>query len=130
MSQALIERWYAAVREGDAATLADIVTDDVVLLWNGPADLPWAGRHVGVDGVLAFFKSLGRHIEVISVSPLYRLDAGEAVVIALEGQWRTRAGGQVIDARACNVFRFRDGRIAGYEVYNDSARFADAMRAG
>jgi uncharacterized protein (TIGR02246 family) len=128
MSQALIDRWYDAVRTGDAATLADVVTDDVVLLWNGdPAHLPWAGRHVGIDAVLAFFQLLGRHIEVVSVAQVYRVDAGEAVIVALEGQWRTRDHHRAVHARACNVFRFRDGRIASYEVYNDSGRFADAL---
>jgi uncharacterized protein len=130
MTQALIDRWYAAVRSGDATALASVVTEDVELLWNGdPARLPWAGRHAGVDAVLAFFRKLGEHIEVISVSPIYRLDAGEAVVVVLEGEWRVRGHASTIHARACNVFRFRQGRISSYEVYNDSGRFADALNA-
>lgn len=130
MTQALIDRWYAAVRSGDAADLASVVTEDVELLWNGdPARLPWAGSHAGVDAVLAFFRKLGEYIEVISVSPVYRLDAGEAVVVVLEGEWRVRGHASTIRARACNVFRFREGRISSYEVYNDSGRFADALDA-
>jgi uncharacterized protein (TIGR02246 family) len=130
MTQSLIDRWYAAVRTGDAAALRDVVTEDVVLLWNGdPARLPWAGRHSGADAVLAFFKKLGADIEVVSVSQIYRLDAADAVVVALEGEWRVRRSGSTISARACNVFRFRDGRISSYEVYNDSDRFADAINS-
>ena len=130
MTQALIDRWYAAVRSGDAADLASVVTEDVELLWNGdPARLPWAGRHQGIEAVLAFFRKLGEHIEVISVSPVYRVDAGEAVVVVLEGEWRVRGQTSSIRARACNVFRFRQDRIASYEVYNDSGRFADALEA-
>jgi ketosteroid isomerase-like protein len=130
MTQALIDRWYAAVRSGDAAALASVVTEDVELLWNGdPTRLPWAGSHRGIDAVLAFFRKLGEHIEVISVSQLYRLDAGEAVVVVLEGEWRVRGHAPSIRARACNVFRFRQGRISSYEVYNDSGRFADALDA-
>jgi uncharacterized protein len=130
MTQSLIDRWYAAVRTGDAAALRNVVTEDVVLLWNGdPARLPWAGRHSGADAVLAFFKTLGADIEVVSVSQIYRLDAADAVVVALEGEWRVRRIGSTISARACNVFRFRDGRISSYEVYNDSGRFADAINS-
>jgi ketosteroid isomerase-like protein len=130
MTQALIDGWYAAVRSGDAAALASVVTEDVVLLWNGdPARLPWAGSHFGIDAVLAFFRKLGEHIEVISVSQVYRLDAGEAVVVVLEGEWRERVRNSSIRARACNVFRFREGRISSYEVYNDSGRFANALDA-
>jgi uncharacterized protein len=130
MTQALIDRWYAAVRSGDSAALASVVTEDVVLLWNGdPAHLPWAGSHLGIDAVLAFFRKLGEHIEVISVSQVYRLDAGDAIVVVLEGEWRVRERNSSIRARACNVFRFREGRISSYEVYNDSGRFADALGA-
>jgi ketosteroid isomerase-like protein len=128
VTQALIDRWYAAVRSGDAAELASVVTEDVELLWNGdPARLPWAGCHAGVDAVLAFFRKLGEHIEVVSVSPIYRLEAAEAVVVVLEGEWRVRGHAATIRARACNVFRFRQDRISSYEVYNDSGRFADAL---
>jgi uncharacterized protein len=130
MTQVLIDGWYAAVRSGEAAALASAVTGDVELLWNGdPARLPWAGSHRGLDAVLAFFRKLGEHIEVVSVSQLYRLDAGEAVVVVLEGEWRVRGHASSIRARACNVFRFHQGRISSYEVYNDSGRFADALDA-
>jgi len=46
--------------------------------------------------------------------------------------WRENGGCEgtsSIRARACNVFRFRQGRISSYEVYNDSGRFADALDA-
>jgi ketosteroid isomerase-like protein len=90
MTQSLIDRWYAAIRTGDAAALRNVVTEDVVLLWNGdPARLPWAGRHSGADAVLAFFKTLGADIEVVSVSQIYRLDAADAVVVASKCRDRT-----------------------------------------
>ena len=128
MTQAILDRWFAAIRAGDSASLRDVVTDDVVLLWNGdPTRLPWAGRHEGVDAVLAFFKTLSQHIEVVSVSQLYRLEMPDAIVVVLEGQWRTRRTQHPVSARACNIFRFKNGRISFYEVYNDSGRFADAI---
>jgi uncharacterized protein len=127
--QALLDRWYAAVRSNDAAALASITTDDVVLYWNAdPAVIPWGGRHEGRDAVLAFFKTLSEHIEVVNVTVVDRIDAPAATIIVLDGQWRTRDSGQEISARACNVFRTRDGKISAYEVYNDSGRFADALR--
>jgi uncharacterized protein len=130
MQQELIDCWYAAVRAGDSKALADVVTADIELTWNGdPKRLPWAGTHLGIAAVLAFFQTLGRYIEVVSVVPIYRLDAGNAAVVVLEGCWLVRDTGHQVTARACNVFRFRDGRIASYEVYNDSGKFADALRS-
>jgi uncharacterized protein len=126
----VLDRWYAAVRANDADALRAITTDDVALYWNAdPAIIPWAGRHQGRDAVLAFFETLGTHIEVISVAPVDRIEAPEAIIIVLDGHWRVRATGREIKARACNVFRLRDGQICGYDVYNDSGAFAAALRS-
>ena len=86
MTQTLVDRWYAAVRAGDANALADVVCDDVVLLWNGdPGRLPWAGTHSGADAVLAFFRTLAQHIDVVSITPLYRLTPGTPSLSSLKG---------------------------------------------
>ncbi len=128
--QAVLDRWYAAVRANDANALREITTDDVVLYWNAdPAVIPWAGTHQGRDAVLAFFKTLATHIEVIAVVPRDKIEASAATIIVLDGHWRMRGTGRELKARACNVFRFRDGRICAYEVYNDSGAFAAALRS-
>jgi uncharacterized protein len=126
--QTLLDRWYAAVRANDATALADITTEDVVLYWNAdPAVVPWAGTHRGRGAVLAFFKLLATSIEVVGVTVVDRIEARDAVIVVLDGQWRARATGKAIEARACNLFRVRDGKICAYEVYNDSGRFAAAL---
>jgi uncharacterized protein len=127
--QALLDRWYGAVRAGDSAAMAEITTDDVVLYWNAdPALLPWAGQHQGRDAVIGFFKTLTAHIEVIGVVALDKIEAPAATIITLDGHWHVRRTGRHLKAKACNIFRFRDGRISAYEVYNDSAAFTEAMK--
>jgi uncharacterized protein len=124
----ILDRWYAAVRALDVAALAAVTTDDVTIAWNGdPALIPWAGEHRGREAVLAFFQTLGRHLEVVAVTPRDRLIGADFAVVTLDGQWRMRDTDTRIAARACNVFRFRDGRVARYEVYNDTAPFAAAL---
>jgi uncharacterized protein len=126
--QMLLDRWYAAVRANDATALADITTEDVVLYWNAdPTVVPWAGTHRGRGAVLAFFNLLATSVEVVAVKVADRIEASDAIIVFLDGEWRARATGKTIEARACNVFRVRDGRICAYEVYNDSGRFAAAL---
>ena len=64
---------------------------------------------------------------MIGVTVVDRIDAPEATVIVLDGRWRMHATGREIAARACNVFRVRDGKISSYEVYNDSGKFAAGL---
>lgn len=122
--------WYAAIKSGDEAALRSAVTDDVFVLWNGdPARIPWAGRHDGIEAVGQFFRTLSHHVEVLSVTPVERFDGAGATIVIVEGRWRIRDTETVIAARACNLFRLRDGRVSGYEVYNDTAPFAEALAA-
>jgi uncharacterized protein len=125
---ALLDRWYAAIKAGDAGALRALTTPDVYVLWNGdPAIIPWAGRHEGVDAVLAFFSTVGRHLDVLAVTVMDRLEAPTATTIVLAGHWRVKANGREVKARVANIFRFDGDRISGYEVYSDTARFAAAL---
>jgi ketosteroid isomerase-like protein len=129
-TSSLLDRWFAAVRSGDEATFRDICTADVVLFWNGdPAVIPWAGEYKGPDGVAAFFKTLRHHIEYQHAALLEVIDGPDAALITLAGRWRVRDTDRIVEARAANILRYRDGRVAGYEVYNDTARFAAALAA-
>jgi uncharacterized protein len=125
-----LDSWYAAMRSGDLESLRAVATPDIRIWWNGPADLvPWAGEHRGIDAAIAFFRKVTGQLEVLRTTVVERLDAPDAVVVFLDAHWRVKANGVEIKAKAVNVFRFRDGRVAGYEVYPDSAAFVRALTA-
>jgi uncharacterized protein len=127
---ALLDRWYAAIKAADAGALRELTTPNVYVLWNGDASvIPWAGRHEGHDAVLAFFGSVGQHLDVLSVNVIDRFESPTATTIILEGHWRVKANGREVRARVANVFRFESSRIAGYEVYSDTGRFTAALTA-
>lgn len=128
MSAATLDAWYAALRGGDLEALRAVATPDIRVWWNGPPDLvPWAGAHEGVDAAIAFFRQVTGHLDVLRTTVVERLETPEAVVVILDAHWRVKTSGAEIKAKAVNVFRFRDGRVAGYEVYPDSAAFARAL---
>lgn len=120
--------WYAAIRAGDAAALRGAVTEDVRIAYRGrPGLLPWSGEWRGVAGCLDFFSRVAAHLEVLEITPLRRIDAGDTVVIVLRGRWRGRATGREIGADVVNVFTLRDGRVAAYEVFHDTAALWEAL---
>lgn len=124
----VLARWYAALKAGDLAAFREVAAPDVVVRWNGPTDLiPWAGEHHGVDAALAFFAKVGGALEVLSVEPVERLIAEDKALLVLIGRWRVRATGQDLHLRAANLFTFKDGRVAAYEVFPDSAAFVRAL---
>ena len=112
------------------AAFREVATPDVTVRWNGPADLiPWAGEHHGVEAVLGFFAKVGAALEVLGVEPVERLITADKALLVLNAHWRVRATGQELTLRAANLFTFRDGRVAAYEVFPDSATFARALKA-
>jgi len=128
MSQAILDRWYAALKAGDAGALAAVTTDDVTVRWNGPPSIvPWAGVWEGRPKVLTFFRRVAEHLEILSIETVARIEGEGGVVIVLEGHWRVRASGEELKVRAANLFRFEGGLVAAYEVYPDSYAFAKAL---
>jgi uncharacterized protein len=127
-NQSLLDRWFAAVRSGSPEAFREICTPDVVLYWNGdPAVIPWAGTHKGADGVAAFFAALKQHIEVKSVALDIVSEIPGGALVTLAGQWRVRDTETIIEARAANILRYRDGKVSAYEVYNDTQKFAAGL---
>lgn len=128
MSDAILTRWYAALKAGDMAAFREVAAPDVMVRWNGPRDrIPWAGEHHGVEAVLAFFRTVGAHLEVLAVEPAERIVTDDKALIVLQGHWRVRTNGRELHLRAANLFTFRDGKVATYEVFPDSAAFVAAL---
>jgi uncharacterized protein len=128
MSAAILERWYAALKAGDADALAAVTTEDVRVVWNGPPGLvPWAGEWRGRAEVTRFFHMVGEHLEILSVTAEWRIEGADGVAIVLAGHWRVRATGAELRLRAVNLFTFDGDRVAAYEVFPDSHAFVAAL---
>ncbi len=126
----IIAAFYAAARTGDTVALRALVTEDFAVTWNGdPTLIPWAGRHVGLEAAMGFFSTFQHHVEVVSVTPADTITTPEVLVTTVEGRWRIRDTERVFATRSCNILRLRAGRIAAYEVYNDTEPFVAALRS-
>ncbi len=128
MPSTILDAWYGALRSGNLEAIRDVATPDIRVWWNGPADLvPWAGEHSGVDAAITFFANVTNHLAVLRTTVVERIDTPDAALIFLDAHWQVKSNGVEIKAKAINVFRFRDGKVAGYEVYPDSAAFVRAL---
>ena len=125
--QEFIDSFYAALRRLSASDLAQLVTPDFVLNWQGTTAIPWSGEWFGVDGLLSFVKTLDAHVQVLSIDPRHSLHAPDCSVVVLEGHWKLVTTGVEVRALAANVFSFSNGRIASYTVLNNAGAFAQAL---
>ena len=124
-----VEAFYAAFGRGDLGALLNALAEDVVWQHPGPADVPWAGERRGRDDVAQFFIAVNRHLEVEEFTPRTFVTSGDEVIVLGHERMRTRTGGRVYGTDWVHAFAVRDGRIAGFREYTDTATIAEALAA-
>lgn len=117
-----LDRYYAALKAGDKAALRDVVSDDIQVHYPAPEGLlPWAGDWNGFEGFEAFVATVGEHLVIDRVEPVEMHVAGDTVITVLSGQWTVKSTGRTVQTKTVNIFTLRDGKIARYQVYTDTA---------
>jgi hypothetical protein len=126
-----LKELYAKFAAGDIPAVLAMFADDIE--WRQaesnpyrPSGEPWHGPQAVLESL---FVRLGGEWDGFTVTPLRFHDAGESVVV--EGRYTGRhlATGEQLDAQVCHVWTVRDGRIARFQQYLDTARFRGAMGA-
>jgi hypothetical protein len=124
LAMKLIERNMSQLRDGDPAPTLRVDTDDVHLHF--PGDSSWAGEYKGKPALtewLTRFAKIGLQIypdELMVKGPPWHMTA------AIRGHIHLRddAGTEVYDNRYVIWGYLRWGRLAEYEVYEDTQKGA------
>jgi ketosteroid isomerase-like protein len=124
-----IRHAYAAFQRGDIPMVLSKLTDDVE--WNlpGTSDVPYAGSYRGQSGVAEFFRILNETEDVQAFEPQTFLCRDNVVVVLGRYAARVRATGRIAQTDWVHVFKFRDGKVASWNEYYDTAAYAHAYRA-
>lgn len=122
----LIEDLYAAFSRGDLDTILRNVTDDVEWVEFGPTAIPFTGVHHGRESVkrcltLVKVTQSGLRIRITEF-----VSAGDTVVAAIRYSGRVIATGRAFDSSAVQIFTFRNGKVASFRDYFDTAQLATA----
>jgi uncharacterized protein len=122
------ESMYAALGRGDIPYVIGILHPQVI--WNEAEGFIYADRnpYVGVDAVLSgVVARLGGEWDGFSAVPAEIVDGGETVVALGRYGGAYKATGVKIDAQFVHVFKFKDGKIASFQQYTDTAQFQNAV---
>jgi ketosteroid isomerase-like protein len=128
-----VESMYAAFGRGDIPFVLTIMDPQIV--WNEAENFVYADRnpYVGADAILGgVFARLGTEWDGFSAIPQEIVDGGETVVSLGRYGGVYKATGTKVDAQFVHVFKFKDGKIASFQQYTDTAQFKQALtqRAG
>jgi len=126
---ATVQSLYAAFGLGDIPTLLAALTDDVEWILPGPPELiPFAGRHRGQEGVVQFFAALNETLEFEKLEAEDFFAKGDKVVVLGRSRTRMKSTARTVDNDWAAAITLRDGQVARYQIYEDTAALASALR--
>jgi ketosteroid isomerase-like protein len=125
----LAMRGYELFRDGDIPGILDQSTDDVEWVSSEIAQIPFSGTYVGKKEVTDFFTTLSGSSESLRFEPQEFIAERDRVVVIGVSQWRVRKTGVVYDDAWVHVFTMRDGKIARFRIYGNSAAAVAAFTA-
>jgi ketosteroid isomerase-like protein len=118
---AVVRRAYENFKGGNIGGILDSVTDDVD--WRLPEieGAAFSGGRKGRASVGGFFSQLADSQDSVSFEPREFVAQGDKVVALGTYLWRVKKNGREYGGDWAHVFTVRDGRIAGFHEYMDSA---------
>jgi ketosteroid isomerase-like protein len=129
---ALLKKLGKAFNAGDVEAILECVTDDFEWILAAGPDAPHGKNIRGRDAVAAALAERARDIPELRFSETQVMYAGDHVIGTYRATGRY-ADGRRIDARGCDVYVIRDGKIARKDSYwkqiIDSTAAAAAVNA-
>ena len=117
----VVRRAYENFKGGNIGGILDSVTDEVD--WRLPEmeGVSFSGERRGRESVGGFFSQLAESQESVSFEPREFVAQGDKVVALGTYRWRVRKTGREYGGDWAHVFTVRDGKIAGFHEFMDSA---------
>ena len=119
---------YQLFLNGDIPSLLARCRDDAEWVERDSDCIPFAGTYHGKAEIAEFFTRLADGAEVLSFVIRDFIAEGDKVVVVGDASWLAKPTGRSFDSPWVHVLTVRDGKIARFEAYNDTAPAERAFR--
>ena len=123
-----VRRAYEAFGRGDIDAVLATLQDDVEWITAGPDDLPTAGTRRGHQKVREFFGAVNDTFEMQRFEPATFVADGNTVVVLGSDTARIKATGTIVEEDWAHAFTFKDGKVATFREYMDTAAVVRELR--
>ena len=125
----LAQAAYQAFGRGDMVALAEVMADDIEWVVPGdPDENPDAGTFKGKEAVLGWFGGLASSLDFTTFEPHDFIAQNDKVVSLVYAEATVRNTGRLVVNHEAHVWTFRDGKVARFQIYFDTAAAAAAPR--
>lgn len=117
----LVIEGYRLFQSGDIRKLLDLYHDDAE--WTGPEleFVPFSGAYHGRAGIAEFFAKLDGSVRTERFEPQQFIAEGDKVVVTGVATWLAKPTGRSYDSEWVHVFTVRNGKVARFDMYYDTA---------
>jgi uncharacterized protein len=120
---------YAAFIRGDIHSVLGFFSDDLDFQHPMPQSIwPWAGKRLGRTGLAEFIEGLNPLIEYEQFEPREYIAQGDRVAVLFFEHGRIKATGVTFDNYYVHVFKFKEGKIVQFLIFEDTAPIIAALR--
>jgi len=128
LNKQAVQEAYRMFQSGDVGGVVERCRDDCE--WTSPdSDLiPMSGTFHGKQGVAEFFSRMGGAMQPSRFEPQEFIAEGDKVVVLGQATWQIKTTGRSFDTPWVHVFTMRDGKIARFEAFADTAAGERALQ--
>jgi ketosteroid isomerase-like protein len=123
----LVMEGYRLFQNGDIRNLLDRYHDDAEWLSPESEFVPFAGCFHGKAEIGQFFNKLDDAVQATSFVPRQFIAEGDLVVVTGDATWLAKKTGRSYDSPWVHVFTLRDGKVARFHSYYDTAAAEHAL---
>lgn len=119
---------YEAFGRGDVPAVLGAMTDDIE--WYEAEGMPYGGLYHGGEAVVQnVFGPITTDIPDFTVAPEDFIGSGDTVAVVVRYTGTGKATGKELDLRVVHVWDVRDGKIARFRQFADTAKFLEVVPA-
>ena len=120
-NKSLVNQAYSNFQSGNMPGLLALMSDDIVWTLPEMVGVPFAGKRSGKDAVGEFFALLAASQEAINFNPRELIADGDRVVALGSYEWKVLANGRDFKGDFAHAWGIRDGKVASFNEYTDTA---------
>ncbi len=119
---------YTNFGQGNIPAILNVFAEDVELHEPAGGMAPFTGVYRGRDGAANFFQAMINAVDVLAMEPQEFVAERETVVVLGHYRFHAKATDITYDTDWAMVWWFRDGLVSKFQIHDDSATEAAALR--
>ncbi len=120
----VVHLFLKAIAGGDGQTMLDLLEEDAVIVTPGSTKVPFNGRWQGREPIKQCFRLFGEFLEIRDHTVRLMFGEGEHVCVIINETSAAKKTGRLIKQDTAWHFQVRGGKIAYWQVFEDTEQIA------